>query len=55
MCTGGRLLADFEAGTSTQPKVPESISNCLTVTTDGVWVVWAHKIAGRYCRNSERY
>jgi hypothetical protein len=47
MCRGGRLVADFVAGTSAKPDVPEAIEEHLTVTTDGLWVVWAHKLARR--------
>lgn len=45
MCTGGRLIADFEAGTRTRPGVPEELQEHLTVTVDGLWVVWAYKLA----------
>jgi len=45
MCRGGRLVADFEAGTGTRPDVPEELQEHLTVTVDGLWVVWAHKLA----------
>src|SRR6201996_5763808 len=45
MCRGDRLVADFEAGTSTKPAVPEALEEHLTVTTDGLWVVWAYKLA----------
>ena len=45
MCRGGRLVADFVAGTSTRPVVPEGIQEYLTVTADGLWVVWAYKLA----------
>ena len=45
MCNGGRLVADFVAGASTRPEVPEEIREHLTVTSDGLWVVWAHKLA----------
>ena len=45
MCRGGRLVADFVAGTSTRPVVPEGIQEHLTVTADGLWVVWAYKLA----------
>jgi hypothetical protein len=48
MCRGGRLVADFVAGTNTAPEVPEEIQEHLTMTTDGQWVVWAHKVA-RQC------
>ena len=46
MCIGGRLLADFVAGTSARPvDLPELVARCLTTTVDGTWVVWAHKVA----------
>jgi hypothetical protein len=45
MCRGGRLVADFEAGTCDRPDVPEELQQHLTVTTGGLWVVWAHKLA----------
>ena len=51
MCSGGRLLADFEVGTRDAPDVPEEVSRCLTSTADGEWVVWAHKLAHREGRN----
>jgi hypothetical protein len=45
MCRGDRLVADFEAGTRTVPAVPEELQEHLTVTADGLWVVWAYKLA----------
>jgi hypothetical protein len=45
MCRGGRLVADFVAGTSTRPALPEELEDHLTTTVDGLWVVWAHKLA----------
>ncbi|QIS12134.1 hypothetical protein [Nocardia arthritidis] len=45
MCEGGRLLADFEAGTSTVPVVPEAVASALTQTVDGLWAIWAYKVA----------
>ncbi len=45
MCSGGRLLADFMAGTETAPDVPNVVRPYLTETTDGRWLVWAHKLA----------
>ncbi len=45
MCRGGRLLADFCAGTKDRPAVPRAVRACLTITTDGVWLVEAHKLA----------
>jgi len=44
MCRGGRLLADFVAGTKEKPRVPQLVDN-LTTTVDGEWVVWAFKLA----------
>jgi hypothetical protein len=45
MCHGGRLLADFVAGTDARPDLPEVLEQHLTPTTDGLWVVWAYKLA----------
>ena len=45
MCHGGRLLADFSAGTTDRPDVAGFVARSLTTTADGVWVVWAHKYA----------
>jgi hypothetical protein len=45
MCRGDRLVADFEAGTSTKPAVPEALEEHLTMTAAGLWVVWAYKLA----------
>jgi len=45
MCSGGRLLADFVAGTDTVPDVPDAVRACLTETAEGKWVVWARKLA----------
>ena len=45
MCRGDRLLADFEAGTTAQPDLPEELEEHLTTTVDGLWVVWAYKLA----------
>jgi hypothetical protein len=45
MCRGGRLVADFVAGTDAQPVLPEELQEHLTTTVDGLWVVWAHKLA----------
>jgi hypothetical protein len=45
MCSGDRLIADFMAGTSARPALPEELDEHLTVTVDGLWVVWAHKLA----------
>ena len=44
MCSGGRLLADFVAGTKEKPRVLE-LADSLTTTVDGRWVVWAFKLA----------
>jgi hypothetical protein len=45
MCSGGRLLADFNAGLDERPDVPDAVESCLTWTADGAWIVWAHKVA----------
>jgi hypothetical protein len=45
MCRGDRLVADFVAGTEARPGLPEELEEHLTTTTDGLWVVWAHKLA----------
>jgi hypothetical protein len=45
MCRGDRLVADFVAGAGTRPRLPEGLEEHLTVTADGLWVVWAHKLA----------
>jgi hypothetical protein len=45
MCNGGRLVADFVAGTGARPGLPEELHGHLTTTVDGLWVVWAHKLA----------
>jgi hypothetical protein len=45
MCSGGRLVADFMAGAETQPGLPRELEEHLTMTADGLWVVWAHKLA----------
>jgi len=45
MCSGDRLVADFMAGTGARPSLPEELDEHLTVTVDGLWVVWAHKLA----------
>ncbi len=45
MCRGDRLIADFEAGTSARPDVPEELREHLTETVDGQWVIWAYKLA----------
>jgi hypothetical protein len=45
MCRGGRLIADFVAGTQARPGLPEELGEHLTTTVDGLWVVWAHKLA----------
>src|SRR5205085_8067107 len=36
---------EFTAGTREQPQVPKVVRDCLTTTADGVWVVWAKKVA----------
>jgi hypothetical protein len=45
MCRGDRLIADFVAGTDARPGLPEALQEHLTTTVDGLWVVWAHKLA----------
>jgi hypothetical protein len=45
MCSGDRLVADFMAGTTARPDLPEELGEHLTTTVDGLWVVWAHKLA----------
>ena len=45
MCSGDRLVADFVAGTSARPDLPGELDEHLTTTVDGLWVVWAHKLA----------
>jgi hypothetical protein len=45
MCRGDRLVADFVAGTDARPDLPEELEEHLTATVDGLWVVWAHKLA----------
>ena len=45
MCSGDRLVADFVAGTGARPGLPAELQEHLTTTVDGLWVVWAHKLA----------
>jgi hypothetical protein len=45
MCRGRRLVADFVAGVGTRPDLPEGLNEHLTATVDGLWVVWACKLA----------
>ena len=45
MCRGDRLIADFVAGTDARPGLPEVVGEHLTPTADGLWVVWAYKLA----------
>ena len=45
MCRGDRLMADFVAGTDARPALPEGLEEHLTTTVNGLWVVWAHKLA----------
>jgi hypothetical protein len=45
MCSGDHLVADFMAGTDARPGLPEELQEHLTATVDGLWVVWAHKVA----------
>jgi hypothetical protein len=51
MCRGGRMIADFVAGTDAAPDVPEVVASSLTSTIDGEWVVWAQKVARSSKRN----
>jgi len=45
MCSGDRLVADFVAGAGARPDLPEELEEHLTTTVDGLWVVWAYKLA----------
>ena len=45
MCRGDRLIADFVAGTDARPGLPGELEEHLTTTVNGLWVVWAHKLA----------
>jgi hypothetical protein len=45
MCRGHHLLADFVAGAGARPGLPGELEGHLTTTVDGLWVVWAHKLA----------
>jgi hypothetical protein len=45
MCRGDRLVSDFVAGTDARPPLPEVLEEHLTTTVDGLWVVWAYKLA----------
>ena len=45
MCEGDRLIADFVAGTDARPNLPGVLEEHLMPTTDGLWVVWAYKLA----------
>jgi len=45
MCSGDRLVADFVAGTRARPGLPEELDEHLTMTVNGLWVVWAYKLA----------
>jgi hypothetical protein len=45
MCSGDRLVADFVAGTAAQPDLPGELEEQLTTTVNGLWVVWAYKLA----------
>jgi hypothetical protein len=45
MCRGDRLVADFVAGAGARPDLPGELDEHLTTTVDGLWVVWAHKLA----------
>ncbi len=45
MCSGDRLVADFVAGADVRPGLPKGLEEHLTTTVNGLWVVWAHKLA----------
>jgi hypothetical protein len=45
VCSGDRLLADFVAGCGARPDLPGDLEQHLTTTVDGLWVVWAYKLA----------
>ena len=45
MCSGDRLVADFVAGAGARPGLPGELEEHLTTTVDGLWVVWAYKVA----------
>jgi len=45
MCSGDRLVADFVAGTGARPGLPGELDEHLTTTVNGLWVVWAYKLA----------
>jgi hypothetical protein len=45
MCSGDRLVADFVAGAGARPGPPEELDEHLTMTVNGLWVVWAYKLA----------
>jgi len=47
MCRGDRLVADFVAGTSARPGLPEELEEHLTTTVDGLWVVWPTSWPGK--------
>jgi len=47
MCSGDHLLADFVAGTQARPDLPDGLDEHLTTTVNGLWVVWARKLARR--------
>ena len=52
MCRGDRLVADFMAGTEARPDLPGELDEQLTTTVDGLWVVWAYKLARQ---NGDRF
>jgi len=37
MCSGGRLVADFVAGTAARPGLPGELDEQLTTTVTGLW------------------
>ena len=38
-------MADFVAGTHSRPSLPVELQEHVTTTVNGLWVVWAHKLA----------
>ena len=54
MCRGGRLIADFVAGTGARPGLPEELGEHLTTTVNGRWVVWATSWPGPWAIHSSR-
>src|SRR5262249_26064565 len=48
MCRGGRLVADFVAGTDIRPGLSKELEEHVTLTADDLWVVWAYKLAWQF-------